>query len=121
MSRVEWPLLFVVVAVPSAGAGYYAHVLRTQDTSPAATSPLAAARNAAYDFSKDTPCRVVRVVDGDTVDVEVAGKVERVRLIGVDTPESVRAERPVEFYSKEAALFTRNLLEGEPVYIRDGP
>jgi micrococcal nuclease len=54
---------------------------------------------------------VVRVVDGDTlvVDVDGAGD-ERVRLIGVDTPESVKPDSPVECFGHEASAFTASLL-----------
>ncbi|MDE0804695.1 MAG: thermonuclease family protein [Acidimicrobiales bacterium] len=53
---------------------------------------------------------VVRVIDGDTVDVDLDGQRERVRLIGVDTPESVAPERPVQCYGVEASDHTRSLL-----------
>ena len=53
---------------------------------------------------------VVRVIDGDTVDVDLDGTRERVRLIGVDTPESVAPERPVQCYGVEASDRTRSLL-----------
>ncbi len=53
-----------------------------------------------------------RVVDGDTIIVEGVG---RVRLIGVDTPETVHPNRPVEFFGKEASAFTKRLLEGKRV------
>lgn len=46
---------------------------------------------------------VSRIVDGDTLDVDVNGDRERVRLIGVDTPESVAPERPVQCYGAEAS------------------
>jgi micrococcal nuclease len=55
------------------------------------------------------------------VDPEAAGRAGRFRLVGLDTPESVRPGRPVEFYAKGSSLFARNLLEGESVYARDGP
>ncbi len=55
---------------------------------------------------------VERVVDGDTIIVEEVG---RVRLIGVDTPETVHPNRPVEFFGKEASAFTKGLLEGKRV------
>jgi micrococcal nuclease len=45
---------------------------------------------------------VVRPVDGDTVVVDVDGQEEPVRLIGIDTPESVAQDRPVECYGPEA-------------------
>ncbi|MBW3667750.1 MAG: thermonuclease family protein [Actinobacteria bacterium] len=47
--------------------------------------------------------RVERVVDGDTLRVRIAGRREAVRLIGIDTPESVRPRTPVECFAKEAA------------------
>ena len=56
--------------------------------------------------------RVERVVDGDTIVVEGVG---RVRLIGVDTPETVSTRRPVEFFGREASAFTKRLLEGRRV------
>ncbi|MGH9209328.1 MAG: thermonuclease family protein [Acidimicrobiales bacterium] len=46
---------------------------------------------------------VVRVVDGDTVVVRVGGSEEPVRLIGIDTPESVAENQPVECYGPEAS------------------
>ncbi|WP_436795332.1 thermonuclease family protein [Actinospongicola halichondriae] len=59
---------------------------------------------------------VVRVIDGDTVDVDVDGAVERVRLIGVDTPEAVAPERPIQCYGVEASAHTKELLpEGTAV------
>ena len=55
---------------------------------------------------------VKRVVDGDTI---VLSNGERVRLIGVDTPESVHPRKPVEYFSKEASAFTKKMVEGKPV------
>jgi len=45
---------------------------------------------------------VAHLVDGDTLDVRIDGSVERVRLIGIDTPESVAEDRPVECFGPEA-------------------
>lgn len=59
---------------------------------------------------------VKRVVDGDTIIVDFNGTQERVRLTGVDTPESVHpdASRNVEF-GKVSSSFTKNYLEGKKV------
>jgi micrococcal nuclease len=46
---------------------------------------------------------VVRVVDGDTLVVDVGGHEEHVRLIGIDTPESVAPNRPKECFGDEAS------------------
>lgn len=61
---------------------------------------------------------VVEVVDGDTVDVRIGGRTERVRLIGIDTPETQHPDAPVECFGPEASAFTRSLLaEGTEVRI----
>ncbi len=59
--------------------------------------------------------RVSRVIDGDTLDIVVAGEARRVRLLGVDTPESVHPTNPVECYGPEASAFLRELVEGRSV------
>ncbi len=69
-------------------------------------------------FTGDTAYKVVRVIDGDTVKIDYNGKAKNVRLIGVDTPETVHPNKPVEAYGKEASNFTKNLLLGESVYLR---
>lgn len=56
-----------------------------------------------------------RVIDGDTIVVDIDGKQERVRLIGVDTPETVHPSKPVEYFGKEASEFTKNMVEDKRV------
>ncbi len=53
---------------------------------------------------------VERVVDGDTLIVRVSGRRQRVRLIGVDTPESVKPNTPVQCFAIEASNRTKALL-----------
>ncbi len=53
---------------------------------------------------------VVHPVDGDTIVVEVDGVEEPVRLIGIDTPESVAPDRPIECFGPEAKARTAELL-----------
>ena len=59
--------------------------------------------------------KVVRVVDGDTIAVMIDGREEDVRYIGVDTPESVAPNRPVECFGKRAADFNQDLVAGKRV------
>ncbi|SHH24381.1 micrococcal nuclease [Thermosyntropha lipolytica DSM 11003] len=68
--------------------------------------------------SRDNTYQVLRVVDGDTIIIDYNGKEERVRFIGVDTPETKHPQKGVEFYGREAYEFTRNLLEGERVTLK---
>ena len=53
---------------------------------------------------------VKRVVDGDTIEIAIGGKTERVRLIGVDTPETKHPTKGVECYGPEASAYTEQLL-----------
>ncbi len=55
---------------------------------------------------------VERVVDGDTIVVRGIGTV---RLIGIDTPETVDPRKPVEYFGQEASIFLKRLVEGQTV------
>jgi micrococcal nuclease len=62
--------------------------------------------------------RVVRVVDGDTIEVDIGlGSRATLRFIGVDTPETVAPGRPVDCFGPEAAANTKLLLDGKTVYL----
>jgi micrococcal nuclease len=58
---------------------------------------------------------VTRVVDGDTIEVRLGGRAEDVRLIGVDTPETVKPGTPVQCFGPRASDFTHRRLEGRRV------
>ena len=60
---------------------------------------------------------IVRAVDGDTAVVKVDGQEKRVRFLGVDTPETVHPNKPVQFYGKEASNFTKENLNGKRVWL----
>ena len=59
--------------------------------------------------------KVKRVIDGDTI---LLTNGERVRLIGVDTPETKHPQKPVERFGKEAYLFTKKMVEGKEVRLK---
>jgi micrococcal nuclease len=64
--------------------------------------------------------RVVKVVDGDTIHVQLGATREKVRYIGVDTPETKDPRRPVQCYGQRAADFNAQLVDGERVrLVRD--
>lgn len=58
---------------------------------------------------------MVKVSDGDTLSVNIDGKVEKLRLIGIDTPETVDPRKPVQCFGKEASNKARELLSGKKV------
>jgi micrococcal nuclease len=64
--------------------------------------------------------RVVRVVDGDTIHVQVGSVREKVRYIGVDTPETKDPRKPVQCFGQKAADFNASLVADESVrLVRD--
>lgn len=87
-------LVVVVVALLAGGGG-------DESTEEAPSGPVRAP--------------VVRGVDGDTIVVRFDGEEESVRLIGVDTPESVKPDTPVQCYALAASHFTEGEVEGRTV------
>ena len=61
---------------------------------------------------------VTRVVDGDTVIVSADGRSEDVRVLGIDTPETVDPRKPVGCYGPQASAYTKHLLTGRPVRLK---
>jgi micrococcal nuclease len=59
--------------------------------------------------------QVLRVVDGDTIRVRIDGRSERVRYIGIDTPESVKPGTPVQCFAKRASAANAALVAGRSV------
>jgi micrococcal nuclease len=60
---------------------------------------------------------VVRVVDGDTIIVRLGGRQQRLRYLGMNTPESVDPRREVQCFGKEAAARNRELVDGKTVWL----
>lgn len=56
--------------------------------------------------------KVTRVIDGDTFEIETG---KTVRMIGIDTPETVHPTKPVECFGKEASIKTKELISGQTV------
>ncbi|MDR2418150.1 MAG: thermonuclease family protein [Treponema sp.] len=75
------------------------------------------------DISRMLPAEVVGHVDGDTVRVRISNPpaelkaIETIRMLGVDTPETVHPSKPVERFGKEASDFTKAALLGTQVYL----
>lgn len=61
--------------------------------------------------------QVIKVVDGDTIKVLVDGKLETIRLIGMDTPEIVDPRKPVQCFGREASDKAKEILNGVQVYL----
>lgn len=64
---------------------------------------------------------VANFVDGDTLVVDMSGKHETVRFIGVDTPETHKPNTPVQCYGPEAAAYTKQLVGNSRVRLQADP
>lgn len=76
----------------------------------AASNPAAPVENKILSTAK-----VTKVVDGDTIKVEMEGKEETVRMILVDTPETVHPNKPKQPFGSEASALTKETLQGKEV------
>ena len=64
---------------------------------------------------------VTKVIDGDTLAINMDGKKETLRLIGINTPETVDPRKPVECFGKAASNKAKELLENQNVKIETDP
>ncbi len=90
----------------------------TPTIAPTDSPTLAPSPTAAPEFLAGT---VVEVVDGDTIHVQLPSGVEKVRIIGIDTPETVDPNRPASCFGPEATAFAKETLAGKPVTLELDP
>ena len=114
MSKNAWKLLALAVvflAVTNIALAVLVLQNRAEPSAAVAPTPTAPALP-----NNRQPARVVRVIDGDTIEIENG---EHVRYLGIDTPESDVNPNlsSAEFYGPEATEFNRQLVEGTIVYL----
>ena len=96
--KISLPLISLLIAIP----------FRCELNAKSKSQPL-------IHYIKPVSATCIRAVDGDTIIVNIAGVKERVRLIGVDTPETKHPRKPVQHFGKEAYNFTWRMAEGKKV------
>lgn len=91
-------------------------VLGDQSARVLSSSPIASASAVNKQmFTPDSKFLVTKVIDGDTFQTRIDGQPVSVRLIGIDTPETVDPRRPVGCFGKKASAETKRLIEGKQV------
>lgn len=65
--------------------------------------------------------RVTKVIDGDTIEVDDAGRIEKVRLLGIDTPELHDPRKPVQCFAAEASKKAQDLMNSQIVRLEADP
>lgn len=84
---------------------------------PTLISPTPKPTSVLGDQTSMQPAQVVKVVDGDTIRVSFENKEETIRMIGINTPETVDPRREVECFGKEASARLKELINGKYVLL----
>lgn len=100
-----------------------------QDIAPIASAPTSTVIIPSQDVTSSstsvypTNAIVIHVADGDTLEAQMDGASTtiKVRFLGVNTPETVDPRRAVECFGKEASAFTKQLLQGKRVLLKEDP
>ena len=119
-------IAFVMMVLVGGGAffGGLQWKERPNNETAAAASVIDVGESGEEYIDEETPApsgaplyKVLRVVDGDTIVVEVDGKSESIRMIGVDTPELNDSRTGVQCFAKEAAEKTKALVTGKSIFL----
>jgi micrococcal nuclease len=116
MSLVVALALALVAAACSAPSVTHAPSI-TRAPSTVAGAPIPPGDAAPRPVGATEIARVVRVVDGDTLVIDRGFGDERLRYIGMDAPESVKPDSPVEFMGREASAANAALVEGREIVL----
>jgi len=102
------PFAIIIAGIFIAGSIYFSNSSNVEENkSTESVNQIKSAQDNLY--------KVVKVVDGDTVAVEINGKKETIRLIGINTPETVDPRRPVECFGIEASNKAKEILTGKRI------
>lgn len=72
-------------------------------------------------FNASSFYTITEVYDGDTIAVRMSGRTEKIRLIGIDTPETKDPRKPVQCYGPESSDYTTALLAGKRIRLVADP
>jgi micrococcal nuclease len=108
-------IVTAVLVVSCGGAGSSTPSTSSLSTSSAPTAHAAAASGLVPKGETVSGLKVSRVVDGDTLHVILDGDDVTVRLIGMNTPETVKQNTPVECYGPQASDYAKTTLTGRTV------
>lgn len=96
-------------------------IISSSGSSKPSPSPAVAPLPARTAETPDDLYRVVKVIDGDTITVQKDGASETLRLVGINTPETVDPRKPVECFGQEASNKAKQLLGGKQVRLEADP
>ena len=115
LKRNKWkPVIIILIIITTSAIGYFSNNSHPQSSySKASTSIPNIDSNIKYE--------VVKVVDGDTFEIKVENQIIKVRMIGVDTPETVDPRKALQCFGKQASDKTKELITGHSVALQTDP
>ncbi|SHM38352.1 thermonuclease family protein [Gracilibacillus kekensis] len=119
----KWMIMSILIFLILTGCGTEADkTFDDNENNYSAADPSTAEEETNIDNEDFTDAEVKRVVDGDTVKIQIEGREETVRLLLVDTPETKHPNLPEQPYGQEATDFAVEKLAGKTIQIEyDGP
>jgi uncharacterized repeat protein (TIGR02543 family) len=110
-----------LMASPASGYAFDHWSGDASGTTPTVTITMDACKDITAHFGAAVPppveARVTRVIDGDTIEVNLEGVIYKVRYIGIDTPETVHPTQPVECFGEQASAKNSELVAGKIVVL----
>jgi len=104
-------------AVPSSATAGIRPTAEPTGSSVRPTPSAASSRSAFRPTGPTQTAEVIRVVDGDTIVVRLGGRDQRLRYIGMDTPETKKPDTPVQWMGPEASRANTALVKGRTVVL----
>ncbi len=109
--------LLTVACAPVSTGGGDPTLLTTPSRTVDAPDPSPTISAESGTTNRRGPYRVVRVADGDTLTVRIGAALERIRVVGINTPESIDPRQPVQCFGREASAQAKALLTGTSVWL----
>lgn len=110
-------VVFIVISVTGKGINNKENVREPSRETIATSTAIVGVTENMKPRKKEWGYRVVSVVDGDTIKVDMDGATTTIRLIGIDTPEVVDPRKPVQCFGREASAKAKELLQGKRVVL----
>lgn len=115
--------VFVLIGTLMAQKAYFEEAPANGSTQPSSNliTPPPSVLSASTSAHLGPLYAIVKVVDGDTIKVDVEGTLETVRIVGINTPETVDPRNPVECMGSQASQNMKVLVENQQVRLESDP
>ncbi len=119
MQRRTSIVIFVLLSTIALGLTYkITNELKTTKIDILPNILIASNNQSSNEINQTEYFEVTRIIDGDTIEINSRSETIKIRLIGVNTPETVDPRRKVECFGKEASAYTKEILQNRKISIK---